>query len=303
MEKGNAIDGLVIFVRTIYEKQIEDGDKITNRHGNKGVCCPIIFPDDKMPELPDGRKVDIVLNTLGIPSRMNLGQLFEIELGNCIFEFRKQLKEITDYNNLILKIGEFLEIIDKTKNKWVSIKILTDFENDYNKYGKDYAIENFYIIQPPFESINYEDRNKLMILCKTTPKSIIKYNGIEVRNPVTNGYMYFVKSNHRSSSKFAARSIGSYNIKTMQPISGRNHKGGHRLGEMEVWSLMAHSADKQLKDFLTLQSDSTGKKNKFLINVINNQKLLNELDEESDTPKIIRLFKSNMKILGLDITP
>lgn len=317
--KGKRFGGVLIKIQAVYEEPIGIGDKIANRHGNKGVIAEIV-PDDLMPVLPDGRRLDIIINPLGIISRMNAGQLYELHLNEALYQLKKHLKtiqkreDIGDFHGTVpmykmIYLEGFLDTIDKTPDKWVSKKILDDYEKGLERVESGELPEGgaedlLYLIQPPFQSIGPEDLFEAMVEtgAKLKYKIFDPANNMDIDNLLGCGYIYFLKLVHRSSDKMSARSIGPYSKKTLQPLGGKSRLGGHRLGEMESWSIIAHGAEDLLTDFLTLQSDSPGLKNKFLANVLQNPELA-ENNTSDDKPQSLRLFEAYLKVLGLKLEP
>lgn len=303
--KGQKLNGIMITIKAIYEEPIGIGDKIANRHGNKGVIA-LIEEDENMPTLPDGRKAEIIINPLGIISRMNAGQLFEVHSNEALYQLKQQLHEMTtqdsddpDYIKNHLK--GFLNLIDKTDDKWVTKIIFNEFVKNI-KISYKHAIDNLYMIQPPFQSIGPEELDVLLNYTGAKYKYEMYHPAgkVNIKQPLTAGYMYFNKLIHRASDKMSARSIGPYSKKTLQPLGGKSKQGGHRLGEMEVWAVMAHGANDLLKNFLTVQSDSPGLKNKLLAEVLNNPELAG-LEDTDERPQSLRLFDAYLKILTLEM--
>lgn len=304
--KGKRFGGVLIKIQAVYEEQIGIGDKMANRHGNKGVISKII-PDELMPVLPDGRILDIVINPLGIISRMNVGQLYELHLNEALYQLKKYLKSKKSIALKTNHLETFLYIIDKTADKWISKRILKEYEENLKKEKEGSipigtAEDKLYIIQPPFQSIGPEDLFKAMKFTGAELKYEVfdPSNKMPIKNLLGCGYIYFLKLVHRSSDKMSARSIGPYSKKTLQPLGGKSRLGGHRCGEMEAWSLIAHGSENLLTDFLTVQSDSSGLKNKFLANVLQNPELA-ENNVTDDTPQSLRLFEAYLKVLGLEL--
>ncbi len=298
--KGQKITGMMVRIKAVYEEKIGIGDKITNRHGNKGVIA-LIEEDENMPVLPDGRKVEIILNPLGIVSRMNAGQLFELHLNEALFHLKNKMKGVG------IKKGEqllkkFLELIDLTPDKWVTERITSEYKYFKEKLGFKKAVDRLYLIQPPFQSVKPNDLHKIMDFTGAQFKYTLFHpnSKVDIDKPLAAGKMYFNKLVHRATDKMSARSIGPYSKKTLQPLGGKSRQGGHRCGEMEVWSLLAHGANDLLKDFLTVQSDSPGKKNKLLAEILSNPEL-SEGDNSDLTPQSLRLFEANLRVLGLEI--
>lgn len=304
--KGKKVGGIFIKVHGIYKEKIGIGDKIANRHGNKGVISKIV-PEDKMPVLPDGRRIEVILNPLGIISRMNVGQLYELHMNEAMYQLKNKLKGIKWKREKVKLLKGFLDIIDKSPEQWTSKRVIEDYRQDLKRAGSrkseiGIAEDNLYIIQPPFQSMKANDLIKGMEYADAEMKQKLydPSSKMEIKNLIAVGYIYFLKLVHRSSDKMSARSIGPYSKKTLQPLGGKARLGGHRLGEMEVWSLVAHGADNVLRDFLTLQSDSPGLKNKFLADILQNPELATH--SSTDTrPQSLRLFEAYLKILGLEL--
>lgn len=288
--KSQNFGGVIIKIQGVFEENIGIGDKVANRHGNKGVVSKIL-PESMMPVLEDGRRLDIVLNPLGIISRMNTGQLSELSMTEAIYHLEKNMENMSDEEK-IEALEYFLSIVDKTEDKWITDRVL----NEFRITGK------INMIQSPFQSIGPEDMFKIMEFTGASFKQYITdpTQNITIKNPVSVGYMYFLKLVHRASDKTSARSIGPYSKKTLQPLGGKSKLGGHRLGEMETWALMAHGAKGLLSDILTIQSDSPGRKNKFLANVLQNPELAAS-DQSDTTPQSLRLLENYLNILGLRI--
>jgi DNA-directed RNA polymerase beta subunit len=288
--KSKKFNGILVKVHAVYEEKIGIGDKIANRHGNKGIIAKIL-PDELMPSLPDGRKLDIMLNPLSIISRMNVGQLYELHLTECLYYLKKKLSGMT-LENQVKHLKGFLKIVDKTEDKWITEKVLKEYTGP----------ESIYLIQPPYKSINFKDLDKAMKYTKSKYEYEIydPSNNLKIENPISAGYLYWLKLVHRSSDKMSARSIGPYSKKTLQPLGGKSKQGGHRLGEMEVWALFGHGANNFAKDLLTVQADSPELKNKLLADILNNPDLA--LSENSDSkPQSLRLLEVYLRVIGLDL--
>jgi DNA-directed RNA polymerase subunit beta len=293
--KDQKFTGVLVKISAIYKETIGIGDKIANRHGNKGVISKIL-PRNKMPKLEDGRVLDIILNPLGIISRMNVGQLYELHLSECLYQIKQNIKNIKDINDKIKYLSDFLDIIDIDEKKENSKKILKEFE--LNNYDENIL----FLIQTPFKSIGPKELMRALEYSGAKFKQSVfdPTTNSELKRNIAVGYNYFLKLVHRASDKISSRSIGPYSQKTMQPLGGKSNQGGHRVGEMEVWALESHGATKFLKDLLTVHSDSSGLKNKLLSDIIQNPSLIDK--ELTDTkPQSLRLLESYLKILGLEI--
>lgn len=311
--KGDSIDGLRVEITAVYYRPITVGDKIGNRHGNKGIISAIV-PHEKMPMLPDGRHAEVVINPLGIFARMNFGQLYELHLGMSVSDLKNNLYNKYNSNETFSKedmkryILDYISIIDKTENNNYSQQMELYLDSVTIEEFMD-NINDFYIIQPPFESIGYEELDQAMkytgtsytykcfdpISAKEQPKEF-KSN---IKNEIAFGYQYFVKMNHIAKDKIAARGVGPYAAKTCQPLDGKSRKGGQRVGEMEVWALAGHGAQENLWEILTTKSDSVRQRNKYISQAIHNDNMLLD-DDDDNVSQSIRLLQAKLKSIGLD---
>lgn len=310
--KGDSIDGIRIEITAIYNRPITIGDKIGNRHGNKGIVSKIV-PEKDMPVLDDGSRAEVIINPLGIISRMNIGQLFELHLSQSVYDLKQQLLNLLTESKLDLvkkKIHEYVDIIDCTSTKYY----LSQVDKQISKADKEELfdiVNNFYVIQPPFESIKIDQLHKALQYTNTKfeydcydpeldnnkDNRDQNYFNKNIKNPISAGYMYFIKMNHIAKDKIASRSVGPYTTKTAQPIDGKGRKGGQRLGEMEVWAVAGHGATTNLMEMLTVKSDSIKKRNGYISHMVNNDDIL--LDEEDPVSQANRLFQSMLRSIGL----
>jgi len=301
--KKELINGVHVKMFGLFQRKINPGDKIANRHGNKGVISKII-PHDKMYKLKDGRNVDIVINPLGIVSRINLGQLYECHLTMALDSVKTKAKDMLKEGKSKLKIIKyimgFIQLIDRTENLWYS--------NDMEAYLHmsstiidDSFIEDFYIIQAPFESSTMEMVEQAMDYAKTPFRQKV-YDPIsdqEILNPVTVGFIYFYKMVHIAEARLAARGIGSYSKKTMQPLGGRKNKGGQRCGEMETSCFIGHNALENLDECMTTKSDSVDRKNAYLKQVIDS-KPIDVSNVPNSKAETVKLLNAMLTAVGLD---
>jgi len=292
--KGSKIKGIFVNIKAIYEEKISVGDKIANRHGNKGVISKII-PDDEMPILEDGRKLDIIVNPLGIISRMNVGQIYELHMGEAIYQLKEQLSKIRGMRKRITKLKEFLECLNEGKDDFINQSILDRFDPN--------NLDTLSIVIPPFLGPSPRKLKEIIKLvgskqCYTLYNPKTKSN---LEHDIAAGYVYFMKLVHRASDKTSARSVGPYASKTLQPMGGKSNKGGHRLGEMEVWSMIAHGTDSLLEHMLTTHSDSTKRKNMLLSDILDNPNLINEDEMGDETPQSTKLFEAYLNTIGIGV--
>ena len=326
--KGEAVDGIYFQITAIYERPLQVGDKIGNRHGNKGIISKLC-PDNMMPVL-EGESADVIINPLGIISRMNVGQLFELHMGQAVTNLRKEVlqkyesgknritvlsasaktdKEKDKIRNKVYKEMEkdiiqyimgFINIVDCNPNK-IYVK---QMQSKLAKMDLDTFIDNIdesYVIQPPFESVKIEQLEEALQYTnsKYEYECFLPTENLITTNLVSSGYMYFEKLNHISKDKMAVRSIGPYASKTNQPLHGKSRKGGQRLGEMEIWSLISHDAKHNLYEVLNCKSDSIKKRNSYISDMVQNSDLLIDTDEDH-VSQSIRLFQSYIKALGIN---
>lgn len=301
-QKDEKINGMLVSIQGFYTRKICVGDKLGNRHGNKGIISKIV-PHEMMPKLPDGRNVDICFNPLGTISRMNLGQIFELHMGMSMMDLKLNLKKMVDdkkgQRELKKYLLDYMRIVDNTEGNWY----YHQFESQLKHSAIDYNfIDELTLIQPPFESTSY---SKVLEACEYT-NTLREYKifdpvaQTELINTIGVGYMYFFRMQHIAENKLAARGIGSYTRKTMQPPGGRKNRGGQRCGEMETCCLIAHDGMDNLFEFLTTKSDCLDLKNKYIREMIGSE-FVKESPVEDITPEGVKLFNSYLKLIGVTI--
>ncbi|MRI58950.1 MAG: DNA-directed RNA polymerase subunit beta [Epsilonproteobacteria bacterium] len=247
-----------VFIAT--KRKLKVGDKMAGRHGNKGIVS-IIVPEVDMPYTKDGKIVDIVLNPLGVPSRMNIGQILEVHLGLIGKKLGEQIQEIFEakrgewLKELRAKMIEIADIAKLMKAKEF-IEALSD--DELLKYARDWA-RGVKFATPVFEGVTADEFKKLYELAKMDIDGKTELydgrTGEKFKERVNVGYMYMLKLHHLVDEKVHARSTGPYSLVTQQPVGGKALFGGQRFGEMEVWALEAHGAAHTLKEMLTIKSD------------------------------------------------
>ncbi len=254
------------------KRRIQPGDKMAGRHGNKGVVSTIV-PVQDMPYAADGRPVDIVLNPLGVPSRMNIGQILETHLGWAAKGLGEQISKMIEANQKAADLRKFLDTIynhDKSEHgERVKLSSLTD-EEIFALSRK--LTEGVPMATPVFDGAN-EVEIKRMLKLAGLPESgqTMLYDGRTgdaFDREVTVGYMYVLKLNHLVDDKMHARSTGPYSLVTQQPLGGKAQFGGQRFGEMEVWALEAYGAAYTLQEMLTVKSDDVGGRNQMYKNIV-----------------------------------
>ncbi len=263
LEKDDILPNGVVKLVKVYiatKRKIKVGDKMAGRHGNKGIVSNIV-PEVDMPYLENGESVDIILNPLGVPSRMNIGQILEVHLGLVGKRLGEQIEKI--YKE---KQGEWLKNLREKMIEIASVAKLMKpkefFENisdeDLLEYARDWS-RGVRFATPVFEGVNEEEFKKLFELAKIDPDGKTQLydgrTGEPMKERVNVGYMYMLKLHHLVDEKVHARSTGPYSLVTQQPVGGKALFGGQRFGEMEVWALEAYGAANTLKEMLTIKSD------------------------------------------------
>jgi DNA-directed RNA polymerase beta subunit len=297
--KGDEIKGMLIEIFGVYSRPITIGDKIGNRHGNKGVISKIV-PHNLMPKLEDGRNVDICINPLGVPSRMNIGQIFELHAGMSVYDLKnnilKMMKDGKSQDELKTYILDYIKIIDNTEGNWY----YKQFEKQLKTINKKF-VDDLFIIAPPFES---STREQILKACEytNTKMDFTLHEPIEdVDIPkIACGFIYFFRMVHIAEGRLAARGIGAYARRTMQPGKGRKNKGGQRAGEMEVAAIIAHGGLENLHEFLTTKSDCIDLKNKHIKTEIGSE-FFKEKEDETIRPEAVALLKAYLTVLGIDL--
>jgi len=306
--KGELINGIYVKVDAFYTRELEVGDKIGNRHGNKGTISNIL-PYDQMPKLKDGRHVDICLNPLGFLSRMNFGQLFELHLTSSLNDlktemFKRLSNKYSKENQEELKkyLSDYIKIIDNTNGNWYYNQFCKEL--DKIEINKEF-IEKLNIMQPPFESSNRDQIIEALKYTQTRMRNKLKdmISGEDIQEEITTGWMYFFKMVHIAEEKLSARSIGgNYLRRTFQPISGRKNKGGQRCGEMETACIIAHNGLENLNEMITLKSDCIELKSMFVRSQIDPDfSLPKEIDNSLLEPESVKLLKAYMTALNLNL--
>src|SRR4051812_6659086 len=255
------------------KRRIQPGDKMAGRHGNKGVVSMIV-PVEDMPFDEKGRPVDIVLNPLGVPSRMNIGQILETHLGWAAKGLGEKIKRMIEANEKVGELRKFLDQIyapgkDSGLGHRVNLKSLTDDELLTLAGNLQHGVP---MATPVFDGA-FEEEIKAMLKLADLPESgqtvlIDGRTGEAFDRPVTVGYMHMLKLNHLVDDKMHARSTGPYSLVTQQPLGGKAQFGGQRFGEMEVWALEAYGAAYTLQEMLTVKSDDVSGRNQMYKNIV-----------------------------------
>ena len=282
------------------KRRLRPGDKMSGRHGNKGVVSKIV-PVEDMPYREDGRPVDIVLNPLGVPSRMNVGQILETHLGWACKEFGEEVKRLVNENNKKFekteKISSFLtsiygkEIFDEGIDKLNKTEFSDLCENLQNGIA---------ISTPVFDGAKENDVSKMLELAKLPTSGQTNLwdgrTGEMFDRPVTVGIIYMLKLHHLVEDKIHARSTGPYSLVTQQPLGGKAQLGGQRFGEMEVWALEAYGASYTLQEILTVKSDDVAGRVKVYETIVKGEE-----NFESGIPESFNVLVKEIRSLALNI--
>ncbi len=333
-EKGDDLPPGVlklIKVNVAMKRVLSVGDKMAGRHGNKGVVSRIL-PIEDLPYFEDGRTVDMVLNPLGVPSRMNVGQILEIHLGCAARGLGRQIEDLMEEK----KHDELRTRLKRIFTTPPLKKKITDVEDI-----KDFDFERHYTLEEPMPELVHEDEKAFVKAVDemddahlvafsnyykngvhmATPvfdgaseeeiKSLITYAGLSPSGqsilydgrtgeafdkPITVGIMYMLKLHHLVDDKLHARSIGPYSLVTQQPLGGKAQFGGQRLGEMEVWAMEAYGAAHALQEFITVKSDDMTGRTRMYEKIVKGQNVL-----EPGMPESFRVLTKELQSLGLDI--
>ena len=282
------------------KRRLRPGDKMSGRHGNKGVVSKIV-PVEDMPYREDGRPVDIVLNPLGVPSRMNVGQILETHLGWACKEFGEEVKRLVNENNKKIekteKIAKFLKSVygEEIFNEKVDKLNKTEFRDLCENIQHGIAIST-----PVFDGAKEKDVTEMLELAKL-PGSGQTFlwdgrTGEKFDRPVTVGIIYMLKLHHLVEDKIHARSTGPYSLVTQQPLGGKAQLGGQRFGEMEVWALEAYGASYTLQEILTVKSDDVAGRVKVYETIVKGEE-----NFESGIPESFNVLVKEIKSLALNV--
>jgi len=269
---------------------------MAGRHGNKGVISMIV-PVEDMPHTKDGEPVDVVLNPLGVPSRMNVGQILETHLGWAAKGLGKKISDMIDAQSDVGELRKFLDKVYNTSGKQEDLKSFSDEEIQDLARNLRSGVP---MATPVFDGAE-EQEIKGMLELAGLPESgqITLYDGRTgdaFDRPVTVGYMYMLKLNHLVDDKMHARSTGPYSLVTQQPLGGKAQFGGQRFGEMEVWALEAYGAAYTLQEMLTVKSDDVNGRTKMYKSIVDG-------DHRTDPgmPESFNVLVKEIRSLGINI--
>mgnify|MGYP001450007684 CR=1 FL=1 len=279
------------------KRRVQPGDKMAGRHGNKGVVSMIV-PQEDMPYLEDGTPVDIVLNPLGVPSRMNVGQVLETHLGWAAKGLGLKLGRLLDAQ---AQITELRALLDRIYNGVGERNVdLQQFDDDELLALCHNLRDGVPIATPVFDGATEQEMRELLRLAGLSETGQTPLfdgrTGEPFDRPVTVGYMYMLKLNHLVDDKMHARSTGPYSLVTQQPLGGKAQFGGQRFGEMEVWALEAYGASYTLQEMLTVKSDDVNGRTKFYKNIVDGNHRM-----EAGMPESFNVLVKEIRSLGINI--
>ena len=287
----------VVKVFVAVKRRLRPGDKMAGRHGNKGVVSKIV-PIEDMPYMENGKPVDIVLNPLGVPSRMNVGQILETHLGWACSELGEQVKDL---------LKDFESKLEQIKKKLKDVYTQDYYNSVISKFDKKEIhelVQNLSngvpISTPVFDGASTEAITKMLDLSglPNTGQTTLwdGISGEKFDRPVTVGTIYMLKLNHLVEDKIHARSTGPYSLVTQQPLGGKAQLGGQRFGEMEVWALEAYGASYTLQEMLTVKSDDVAGRTKVYETIVKGNN-----NFESGVPESFNVLIKEIRALGLNI--
>ena len=286
----------MVKVYVAVKRRIQPGDKMAGRHGNKGVISMIV-PVEDMPFDENGRPVDIVLNPLGVPSRMNIGQILETHLGFAAKGVGERIGRMLDAQVKAKELRDFLDKVYNTSGRKEDIDSLSDddvFAMANNLRG------GVPTATPVFDGAHEDEIRHMLELAEADPDGQTQLydgrTGEAFERRVTVGYMYMIKLNHLVDDKMHARSTGPYSLVTQQPLGGKAQFGGQRFGEMEVWALEAYGASYTLQEMLTVKSDDVNGRTRMYKNIVDGDHRM-----EPGMPESFNVLVKEIRSLGINI--
>ena len=286
----------MVKVYVAVKRRMQPGDKMAGRHGNKGVVSMIV-PEEDMPYREDGTPVDVVLNPLGVPSRMNVGQILEAHLGWAAAGLGLKIGEMLDQQRKVEELKTFLRKIYNNNSEKLRLKELSD--GDVVQLCENLR-GGVPMATPVFDGAEEEEIKNMLALAElpeTGQTTLIDgRTGEPFDRPVTVGYMYMLKLNHLVDDKMHARSTGPYSLVTQQPLGGKAQFGGQRFGEMEVWALESYGAAYTLQEMLTVKSDDVNGRNKMYKNIVDG-----DFSMEAGMPESFNVLLKEIRSRSLNI--
>ena len=287
----------IVKVYLAIKRRIQPGDKMAGRHGNKGVIS-VVMPEEDMPYDENGEPVDIVLNPLGVPSRMNVGQILETHLGAAAKGLGSMIGKSLDTHKKVTEVRKLLtDVYNKVGNKPEDIKGLSDEEVLELAANLRKGVP---MATPVFDGAAEAEIKDMLTMSGIDESGQVTLfdgrTGDAFDRPVTVGIMYMLKLNHLVDDKMHARSTGSYSLVTQQPLGGKAQFGGQRFGEMEVWALEAYGAAYTLQEMLTVKSDDVAGRTKMYKNIVDGDHRM-----EPAMPESFNVLVKEIRSLGIDM--
>ena len=306
---GDELPAGVLKLAKVYlavKRKLKVGDKMAGRHGNKGIVAKIVRAED-MPFMEDGTPVDIVLNPLGVPSRMNVGQVLEVHLGWAAKGIGQRLGDMLQEEAKAAELRNFMEELYNTSGRKENLSKMTDAQIMEMAGNLSHGIP---FATPVFDGAAEEDIRTMLKLAY--PDDVVKAKGLTsartqahlfdgrtgeaFERPTTIGYMHVLKLHHLVDDKMHARSTGPYSLVTQQPLGGKAQFGGQRFGEMEVWALEAYGASYTLQEMLTVKSDDVQGRTKVYESIVKGEHAI-----EAGMPESFNVLVKEIRSLGIDI--
>jgi DNA-directed RNA polymerase subunit beta len=288
----------IVKVYMAVKRRIQPGDKMAGRHGNKGVIS-IVVPVEDMPYTADGTPVDIVLNPLGVPSRMNIGQVLETHLGWAAKGLGNKINAMIEAQRSVIEIRKFLGQIYHNDTAAHQVPLDKMSDEQILTLAKNLCA-GVPMATPVFDGAHENEIKEMLKLADLPENGQTRLTdgrtGEMFDTPVTVGYMYMLKLNHLVDDKMHARSTGSYSLVTQQPLGGKAQFGGQRFGEMEVWALEAYGAAYTLQEMLTVKSDDVAGRTKMYKNIVDGDHRM-----EPGMPESFNVLTKEIMALGIDI--
>jgi DNA-directed RNA polymerase subunit beta len=281
------------------KRKLQPGDKMAGRHGNKGVISKIV-PSEDMPHLDDGTPVDIVLNPLGVPSRMNVGQILETHLGWASARLGREIGSMLDKVHKNGKVGDIRKQLQKVYGKDDLKENGEDLPDDRILEIANGVRDGIPMASPVFDGAHEDDIVEMLKMANLEGSGQVWLTdgrtGERFERPVTVGYIYMLKLHHLVDDKIHARSIGPYSLVTQQPLGGKAQFGGQRFGEMEVWALEAYGSAYTLQEILTVKSDDVSGRTKVYEAIVRGDD-----NFEAGIPESFNVLVKELRSLGLNV--
>ncbi len=282
------------------KRKLQPGDKMAGRHGNKGVVSRVV-PVEDMPFLEDGTPIDLVLNPLGVPSRMNVGQILETHLGWACATLGRQISELVEtYRRTGAARQELLDMLRRAYGDDIFRDEIATLDNDQLTELAENLRKGVPIATPVFDGARMSDIEEMLVKAGLDTSGQVTLvdgrTGEPFERNVTVGYIYMLKLHHLVDDKIHARSIGPYSLVTQQPLGGKAQFGGQRFGEMEVWALEAYGAAYTLQEMLTVKSDDVSGRTKVYEAIVREQD-----NFEAGIPESFNVLVKELKSLGLNV--